>query len=291
MKRTSKDIKENSASKPLKRGKNNSGANDTYDSLIKEAQKAQGHHPGFSTKCVHAGQPPEPVHGSVNIPIHLTSTYAQRAPAKPYGKFDYTRCGNPTSDALNELVTALEYGKHTWTFASGCGATTCLFSLWSHGDHVLLCDDVYGGTNRLTNKIFKERFGLDVEMIDMTDLKNVKSKIKKNTKMIWMETPTNPTLKLIDIKAICDIAKAQKHKVLTVVDNTFATPYNSNPLNLGADVAYNSMTKYIAGHSDVVAGSVTVNDKDLYDRIYFNAKSMEKNFFFNFSFEIFEIFF
>lgn len=244
-----------------------------FKEIIEDAKKNQAIHQGFATKCVHAGQPPEPIHGSVNIPIHMTSTYAQKAPAQPFGKFDYTRCGNPTSDALNQLVTALEYGKFTWTFASGCGATTSLFSLWSQGDHVLLCDDVYGGTNRLCNKIFKTRFGLDVEMIDMTDLDLVKSKIRTNTKMIWIETPTNPTLKLIDIEGVCDIAKAQDHKVLTVVDNTFATPYNSNPLKLGADVAYNSMTKYIAGHSDVVSGSITVNDKELYDRIFFNAKS------------------
>jgi cystathionine gamma-lyase len=246
---------------------------ENFKDLITQAQTeaATFHHSGFSTRCVHAGQPPEPVHGSVNIPIHMTSTYAQNAPAKPFGKFDYTRCGNPTSDALNQLVSALEYGEYSWTFASGCGATSCLFALWSSGDHVLVCDDVYGGTNRLVNKIMKPRFGLDIDMVDMTNFENVKNGIKDTTKMIWIETPTNPTLKLMDIEAICELANSKG--IVTVVDNTFATPYNQNPLKLGASVAYNSMTKYIAGHSDVVAGSITTNDKELFDRIFFNAKS------------------
>lgn len=122
-------------------------ANDTYKEHIAWAETHQFGHPGFSTQCIHAGQPPEPIHGSVNVPIHMTSTYAQKAPAQPYGEFDYTRCGNPTSDALNKCVAKLEYAKYAWTFASGCGATSSLFGLWSTGDHILVCDDVYGGKN------------------------------------------------------------------------------------------------------------------------------------------------
>src|SRR3990167_8240225 len=163
-----------------------------FAELISSTTVQPANHVGFSTRCVHDGQPPEPIHGSVNVPIHLTSTYAQKAPAQPFGKFDYTRCGNPTTEALGTCVASLEHGQYGQIFSSGCGATTCITSLLSTGDHIVCCDDVYGGTNRLINKILTPRFGIQVDFIDMTNLAEVEAAFKPNTKLVWIETPTNP---------------------------------------------------------------------------------------------------
>lgn len=263
---------------PLYQEESNNLNYQKHNAIIEEASTHnQVSHPGFATKCVHAGQEPEKVHGSVNTPIHLSSTFILKTPTQLYNKSLYTRWGNPTSDTLDSLLSSLEYGSHTRTFSSGCGATTTMFSLWKQGDHILVFDDVYGGTNSLVNNIFKQRFGFEVDFIDMTDLEIVKKSIKENTKMIWMESPSNPTIKLVDIEGICNIAKAQDHKIVTVVDNTFATPFNQNPLKLGADAAYNSLTKYIGGHSDIVAGAITVRDADLYERIHYASKNIGTN--------------
>jgi cystathionine gamma-lyase len=246
-----------------------------FSDLIASVKVAEASHTGFSTNCIHAGQPPETVHGSVNVPIHLSSTYAQKGPAQCYSKFDYTRCGNPTTDALCQCIAALEHAKFAQVFSSGCGATACINAILKTGEHIVCCDDVYGGTNRQLNKIMVPNFGIQVDFVDMTSLEAVEKAIKPNTRMIWIETPTNPTLKVADIQAICEIAK--KHNVFTVVDNTFASPYFQSPLLLGADISYNSMTKYLGGHSDVVAGCIATNSQELYDKLYFNCRSIGTN--------------
>jgi cystathionine gamma-lyase len=244
-----------------------------FDEFIKNSQTQVANHRGFSTKCVHAGQEPEPVHGSVNVPIHLTSTYAQHGPTELYSKFDYTRCGNPTTDHLCQSVAAIEYAQYAQVFSSGCGATVCINALLQSGEHIVCCDDVYGGTNRQLNKVLVPKFGLQVDFVDMTDIQNVISAIKDNTRLVWIETPTNPTLKVADIQAISQAVKKIRESIIVVVDNTFCSPYLQSPLLLGADVSYNSMTKYLGGHSDVVAGCIATNSKDLYDQISFNGKS------------------
>jgi cystathionine gamma-lyase len=246
-----------------------------FKDLINSVQITEANHPGFSTICIHTGQEPEPIHGSVNVPIHLTTTYAQKAPAQPFGKFDYTRCGNPTVEALNVLVAGLEHATYGQVFSSGCGATTCITSILKSGDHIVCCDDVYGGTNRQFNKIWVAKFGIEVDFVDMTDLDTVLKAIKPNSKMMWIETPTNPTLKISDIKALADIAK--KHNLVSVVDNTFSSPYFQSPILLGADISYNSMTKYLGGHSDVVAGCIATNSKEIYDQLFFNMRTLGTN--------------
>lgn len=244
-----------------------------FQEFINGVKTQVAHHPGFSTKCVHAGQEPEPVHGSVNVPIHLTSTYAQRGPTELYSKFDYTRCGNPTLDHLCQSIAALEYAQYAQVFSSGCGATVCINALLSSGDHIVCCDDVYGGTNRQLNKVLVPQFGIQVDFVDMTILDEVLKAIKPNTKLVWIETPTNPTLKVADIQAIAQATKKVREDIVVVVDNTFCSPYLQSPLLLGADISYNSMTKYLGGHSDVVAGCMATNRKDLFDRVSFNCKS------------------
>lgn len=244
-----------------------------FDDFITTVKLHSTQHSGFSTKCVHAGQDPEPVHGSVNVPIHLSSTYAQKAPTELYSKFDYSRCGNPTLDCLCQNIAALEYGQYAQVFASGCGATACISCLLSTGDHIICSDDVYGGTNRQLNKILIPRFGIQADFICMAAPQNVVEAIKPSTKLVWIETPTNPTLKVADIEAISKAVKEVNKDIIIVVDNTFSSPYFQSPLLLGADVSYNSMTKYMGGHSDVVAGCIATNSKDLYDRISFNCKS------------------
>lgn len=196
---------------------------DQYDKYVALGATNETVHEGFGTNVIHAGQDCEPIHGSVNVPIHMSTTFKQRKPAQPYSKFDYTRCGNPTTEALNECLSACEYGTYTHTFASGCGATTAILSQVKNGEHIVVCDDVYGGTNRLIDKVLGPQFGILYDFVDMSDLDKVKAAIKPNTRMIWIETPTNPTLKLIDVEAICNIAK--EHKLIAVSDNTFASPF------------------------------------------------------------------
>lgn len=210
----------------------------------------------FATKCIHAGQKPETVTGAVMTPVFQTSTYAQESPAKHKG-YEYSRTHNPTRKALEENLAALEHAKHGFCFSSGCAAATVIMLGLNPGDHVVAMDDLYGGTRRLFEMVF-QRFGVEFTFVDLSDTGNLHSVIQKTTKMIWLETPSNPLLKLIDIKAICSIAQA--HGIQVSVDNTFATPALQNPLLLGADLVVHSTTKYIGGHSDVVGGAILTND-------------------------------
>ena len=222
---------------------------------------------GFSTKAIHVGQPPDAFYGSVNIPVHLTSTYAQKDCADPYYLYDYGRGGNPTRNALESCLASLENGEYGLITSSGLAATMLVTHLLKSGDHVLLVDDVYGGTGRYFRRIAIPTYGMEASFIDMSDLDYVRENIKENTKVIWLETPTNPLLKCFDIQAISEICKEKN--VLLVVDNTFMTPYNQQPLNLGADIVVHSATKYIGGHSDIVMGALITNNKDIYDKLYF----------------------
>lgn len=234
-------------------------------------------HEGFSTLAIHAGQDPDPTHGSVNFPIHLTSTYAQKDIAQPYGKFDYTRGGNPTREALEACLAAIEYGKHAITFASGCGATATLMHLFKTGDHVIACDDVYGGTQRYLRMFSEAKHGINIEFVDMTEVQNVTKQIRTETKLVWIESPTNPTLKLVDIEAVTKAVKAINPEIIVLVDNTFPSPYLSSPLLLGVDIVYHSLTKYINGHSDVVMGAMIFPDGGLHAKVFYNAFSLGAN--------------
>ena len=169
-------------------------------------------------------------------------------------------------------MASLEYGKHSIAFASGCGALTSIMHLIKSGEHVIICDDVYGGTQRYLRLFSEGKYGIEVQFVDMTNADNIKNAIKENTRLIWVETPTNPTLKLIDLEAVAKIGK--EHKILTVADNTFANPYLQSPLLIGIDIVVNSCTKYLGGHSDLVMGVVVLNDNELHDRLYMAAKSI-----------------
>lgn len=204
-------------------------------------------------------------------PVYMTSTYVQESPGVFKDDYDYSRSANPTRKALEANLASLEGGRHGLCFASGLAALDCVLHTMSAGDHVLLCDDVYGGTFRLIDKVFR-RHGMDVSRADMTDLAQVEAAVTDKTKLIWMETPTNPTLKIIDIKGTSELAKARG--ALLVVDNTFATPYLQNPLSLGADVAMHSSTKYLGGHSDVVGGALVTSDDELAQRLRFLQNSV-----------------
>jgi cystathionine gamma-synthase/cystathionine gamma-lyase len=219
----------------------------------------------FDTLAVHAGQPPEPVSGAVMTPIVLASTFAQESPGQHKG-FEYSRSGNPTRNALEACLAALEGGAHGFAFASGLGASTTLFSSLVAGDHVLCGDDVYGGTFRLLDKVMKP-LGIESSFVDMTDVDRVRAALRPRTRMIWIETPTNPMLKVFDIAKIAEVARGAG--ATFVVDNTFATPVLQRPLALGATVVMHSTTKYINGHSDVVGGAVVTSDAALAERIRF----------------------
>lgn len=226
---------------------------------------------GFATRAIHVGNEPDSKFGGVAPAIDLSTTYAQPYPGKPLC-FDYARCGNPTRLALERNLAALENAKYAFALNSGCSGTISIMNLLSAGDHVLCIDDVYGGTQRYLRKILHERQGVELDLVDFTDINVFKNALKPNTKIVWAETPTNPTLKIFDIKAVAQVCKEKK--VLLVVDNTFLTPYLQNPLDLGADIVVHSITKYIGGHSDVVMGAIMLNDKELYDRLFFVIKSI-----------------
>lgn len=220
----------------------------------------------FGTRAVHAGQAPDPSTGAVMTPIYMTSTYAQPTPGEFKGEYDYSRSANPTRTALEGNLAALEYAKHALTFSSGCAALACILHTLTSGDHVVVCDDVYGGTFRIYDKVFKQ-LGIDFTQVDMTDHDATAAAMTPKTKMVWIETPTNPLLKVIDIKAIADLAHAKG--AFVCVDNTFATPYLQNPLDLGADIVSHSSTKYIGGHSDIVGGALMTNDPTRHERLKF----------------------
>lgn len=219
----------------------------------------------FETRAIHAGQDPEPAYGSVNVPIFQTSTYAQPEVGKPK-RYDYARGGNPTREALQTVLASLEGGAHGLSFASGLAAETTLLLTLSPGDHLLLADDVYGGTYRLLARVLGG-WGVAFDTVDMIDLDALRNAVRDETRVMWVESPTNPLLKVIDIAAAAEIA--HKAGAMCVVDNTFATPYLQRPLELGADVVVHSVTKYLGGHSDLVGGAVVLNDDALAERLAF----------------------
>jgi cystathionine gamma-synthase len=219
----------------------------------------------FETAAIHAGQDPEELYGSVIVPIYQTSTYAQPAVGEPKA-WDYARAGNPTREALQTVLAALEGGRGALSFSSGLGATTTLLLTLSPGDHVLIADDVYGGTYRLLSKVLGP-FGIASDAVDMLDLDAFKGAMREDTRLVWVESPSNPFLKVFDIRAAAEIAHASD--ALCVVDNTFATPYLQRPLELGADVVVHSVTKYLGGHSDLIGGAIVANDRELLERLRF----------------------
>ena len=223
----------------------------------------------FNTKTIHAGQKPEETSGAVMPPIFQTSTYAQEAPNKHKG-YDYARVGNPTRTALEKMIAGLEGADEAACFSSGVAAMDALMKMFRPGDHVVTTNDLYGGSYRLFTKVF-EPYGIDFTFVDMTDLNKVKSAITDQTKLIWIETPTNPLLRVVDIKALSALAKG--NDILTVVDNTFASPYLQRPLELGADAVLHSATKYLAGHSDVIHGAVASSNSEIMENLRFQTKT------------------
>lgn len=219
----------------------------------------------FGTKAIHAGIEPDPTTGAIMTPIYQTSTYVQSSPGNHKG-YEYSRTHNPTRSALQKNLAALENGQHGLCFASGMAATDTLLKLLKPGDEVISTNDLYGGTYRIFTKVY-QGYGIKFHFVAMDEVENMEAVINDKTKMIWIETPTNPLLNIVDISAICKLAKLKN--ILTVVDNTFATPYLQNPLDLGADVVAHSVTKYLSGHSDVVMGAVIVNDEKLHDELAF----------------------
>ncbi len=219
----------------------------------------------FNTKTIHGGQEHDKAYGAVMPPIYQTSTYAQTTPGGHKG-YEYSRSHNPTRHALEESLASIENGNYGLAFGSGLAAIDAVIKLLQPGDEVISTNDLYGGTYRLFTKIF-EGFGIKFHFIGMENAANIEKYINKNTKLIWVETPTNPMMNIIDIKAASEVAK--KHDVLLAVDNTFATPYLQQPIDLGADIIMHSATKYLGGHSDVVMGALVVKDKALADRLYF----------------------
>jgi cystathionine gamma-lyase len=224
----------------------------------------------FNTLAIHAGQEPDPSTGAIMTPIYQTSTYVQSSPGVHKG-YEYSRTHNPTRKALEDCLAALEGARHGMAFSSGCAATTTVLHLLQAGDHVVCCDDVYGGTFRLFDKVLAKN-GLQFTFADLTDPQRLREHLRPNTKLLWLETPTNPMLKLMDIEALCAIA--HERGVLCVVDNTFMSPYFQRPLALGADVVVHSMTKFINGHSDVVGGAVITDSDELSQRLHFLQNSI-----------------
>jgi cystathionine gamma-lyase/cystathionine beta-lyase len=223
----------------------------------------------FGTKAIHAGQEPDPTTGAIMTPIYQTSTYWQESPGKHKG-YAYARGKNPTRTALEDCLAALENAKFGLAFSSGMGATDTVMKLLKPGDEVITGNDLYGGSYRMFTKVF-EPYGIKFHFIDLEDAENIQNYINSNTKLIWIETPTNPTMRIVDIAAVSKIAKAKQ--LTLVVDNTFASPYLQNPIDLGTDIVMHSATKYLGGHSDVIMGALLTNDKELYDRLAFIQNS------------------
>jgi cystathionine beta-lyase len=223
----------------------------------------------FGTKAVHAGVEPDPTTGAIMTPIFQTSTYVQEEPAKHKG-YAYARGANPTRAALQKSIAALENGKYALCFSSGMGATDTVIKLLNAGDEVITSNDLYGGSYRMFKRVY-ERLGIRFHFIDLTHTENIISCINSKTKLIWLETPSNPLMNIIDIAACAQIAKA--HNLLVAVDNTFASPYLQNPLSLGADIVMHSVTKYLGGHSDVIMGALVTNDEKLHQELAFIQNS------------------
>jgi len=220
----------------------------------------------FNTKTIHGGQHHEKVTGAVMPPVFQTSTYVQSSPGKPIGDYEYSRAANPTRTALEDALASIENGARGLAFSSGLAATDCLLRMFKAGDEIIAMDDLYGGTYRLFTRLYKDS-GIKFHFVDMNDLEKFQSLINENTKLVWVETPTNPLMKLADIAAIAQITK--KYNILFAVDNTFATPYLQKPLDLGADIVMHSATKYLGGHSDVIAGALIIKDKALGEELHF----------------------
>jgi cystathionine gamma-lyase len=230
---------------------------------------------GFATKAIHVGEEPDfsdGATGDVVIPIHLSTTFARKKVTEPTGGYDYTRSLNPTRNALESKLASLENATFGLAFSSGLAAeSTVVLALLKPGDHIIAFDDLYGGTKRLFNQVFTN-YGIQISYVDATSAGNVNKAIQQNTRLVWIESPSNPLLKLCDIKAIAEIT--QKHQLILVVDNTFLSPYFQNPLDLGADVVVHSSTKYIGGHSDVLGGSVMLSNKTLYEKIQYHQNAV-----------------
>lgn len=221
----------------------------------------------FNTKTIHGGQEHEPSTGSVMPPIFQTSTYAQSSPGKHKG-YEYSRAANPTRTALENSFAAIENGTHGFAFSSGLSAIDCVLKMLNPGDEVIAGDDLYGGTYRMFTKMFG-KYGLKFQFVDMNSVENVSKVITDATKLIWLETPTNPLMKIADIEAIINVVKAKNSEILVAVDNTFATPYLQRPLDLGVDIVMHSATKYLGGHSDLVMGALMVKDAALAEELHF----------------------
>ena len=219
----------------------------------------------FNSKTIHGGQQPDEAYGAVMPPIYQTSTFAQASPGAHKG-YEYSRSGNPTRNALEKSLASIENGEFGLAFASGLSAMDAVIKLLSPGDEVISTNDLYGGSYRLFRKVF-EPLGIQFRFVDMQQVDRIESAVTPNTRLLWVETPTNPMMNVIDIRAVAAVAK--RHGLLLAVDNTFATPYLQQPLDLGADIVMHSATKYLGGHSDVVAGALVVRDRELADRLYF----------------------
>jgi cystathionine gamma-synthase/cystathionine gamma-lyase len=219
----------------------------------------------FETRAIHEGQAPDPATGAIITPVYQTSTYQQEAIGKHKG-FEYSRTGNPTRKALEEAIASLEGGEYGLAFASGVAATMAVFSLLETGDHLIAGDELYGGTYRLLEKFFR-RWGVEVTYADVDDIDTFSKALQKNTKLVWIETPTNPLLKVVDLKKLSEIARDAD--ILLAVDNTFATPYFQRPLELGADIVVHSTTKYLAGHSDIIGGIAITSNERIYRQVKF----------------------
>lgn len=223
----------------------------------------------FGTKAVHAGVEPDPSTGSIMTPIYQTTTYVQESPGKHKG-YGYARGANPTRNALQKSIAALENGKFGICYSSGMGATDAVIKLLNPGDEVITSNDLYGGSYRMFKRVF-EKYGIKFHFIDLSDSANILPYVNKNTKLMWLETPSNPLMRITDIKACVAIAK--KQNILVAVDNTFASPFLQNPLDLGVDIVMHSVTKYLGGHSDVIMGALVVNEEKLQQELFFIANS------------------
>lgn len=220
----------------------------------------------FNTKVIHGGQQHEPHTGSVNVPVFLTSTFAQKSPGQLRAGYEYSRGANPTRQALEDALASIENGARGLAFGSGLAAIDCVLKLLSPGDEVIAVDDLYGGTYRMFTRLF-DKYQIKFTFVNFDDVNNIEQYITDKTKLIWLETPTNPLMKLVDIKAVTDLVKGKN--ILVAVDNTFATPYIQRPLDLGADIVMHSATKYLGGHSDVVAGALIAKTPELGEQLHF----------------------